>query len=225
MYYYTYLLTNRYTGMMYIGKRQSKVPPEEDTSYKGSSKYVPKAECDKTILATFSTAAEAVADEIRLHALYDVATNPLFYNRSKQTSTKFDTTGFRFNLTPEQRLKISKATTGVPKTLTPEQRKINKQRLSQYNTPEQRAKGAATLRANGANKGIKNSKFTPWYISTDTVTYLFLDISKKEKAILDGFKNPKHYVDVQRKLPPEGIKHSIYGHIIAMGSLPEQYEI
>lgn len=225
MYYYTYLLINENNGMLYIGKRQSKCKPEEDTSYMSSSKYVPKEECDKIILSVHNTAEEAVAEEIRLHAIHNVGLNPMFYNKSKQTSSKFDTTGFTFKLTQEQREKISKATRGVPKTLTEEQRQINKKRMLQYNTPENRAKAAKTLRENGSNKGIKNSMFNPWYISTDTVTHLFTNISKHEKAIQDGFKNIKHYTDLQRKLPENGMKHKIYGHIVSIGNLPKQYKI
>ena len=225
MYYYTYLLTNIHNGMQYIGKRQCSCLPNEDTAYMGSSKYVPKEECTKQILQVFTSHKEAVLDEIRLHDLYDVGVNPNFYNRAKQTSIKFDTTGFRFNLTPEQRKKISESSKGTPKTLTDEQRATNKARLATYHTPEIKAKAAASLKRNGSNKGIKNSQFTPWYISTPTVTHFFLDISKNEKSLQDGFKNKKHYTDIQRKLTPVGLKHRVYGHIMAIGKLPQQYKI
>jgi len=206
--------------MLYIGKRQSKVLPCEDISYMGSSKYVPKNECFKVILSEFTSAIEATNEEIRLHKVYDVGVNPLFYNRAKQTSVKFDTTGMTFTLTKEQREKISRSTTGVKKTLTPEQRHTNKERLATYRTPEIRMKAAATLKANGSNKGIKNSQFKPWYISTDTVTYLFFDISKSEKSVQDGFKSKKHYTDLQRKLTSAGVNHRLYGHITAIGDIP-----
>lgn len=220
MYYYTYLLINENNGMMYIGKRQSKVLPDLDTAYMGSSQYVPKEECDKIILSEFSTAIEATEDEIRLHSMYDVATNSKFYNRAKQTSTKFDTTGTTFTMTKEQCENISKATIGVKKTLTAEQHKILKERLATYRTPEIRAKAAASLKANGSNKGVKNAKFKPWYISTDTVTHLFFDISKHEKSIKDGYKSKKHYTDLQRKLTSVGVNHRLYGTITAIGDIP-----
>ena len=225
MYYYTYLLINLKTEQMYIGKRQSKVPPDEDTSYMGSSKHVPKEECDKIVLSEFETAVEAVNEEIRLHALFDVVNNPKFYNRSKQTSVKFDTTGLRFSLTEEQRLKISKATKGVKKTLTDEQRAINIKRMTTYHTAEIRSKAAKALRDNGSNKGIKNSQFKPWYISTDTVTHLFIDISKNEKALSENLAK-KHYTYVQNKLKSSNTyKHKIYGNITKIGNLPQQYKI
>ena len=225
MYYYTYILINRNTNMKYIGKRKSKVSPLEDTQYLGSSKYVPTAECDKFILSTFNTHEEAVLDEIRLHTLYNVKDNPEFYNKSNQTSIKFDTTGLTFALTPEQRQKISTATIGVAKTLTDSQRTLLRARLAQYRTPAIRAKAANSLVINGSNKGTKNSQFQPWYISTETVTYLFTSISKAEKSLLDGFKSAKHYVDIQRKLTSVGKQHRIYGKIVAMGNLPRQYKI
>lgn len=225
MYYYTYLLINTQTDQMYIGKRQSRIPPEEDTSYMGSSNYVPKLECDKIILSEFKTAIEAVNEEIRLHTLFDVVNNPKFYNRSKQTSVKFDTTGLKFSLTEEQKLKISKATKGVKKTLTEEQRAINAKRLLTYHTKEIRAKAAKSLKDNGSNKGIKNSQFKPWYISTDTVTHFFLDISKNEKALKENLSK-KHYTDIQRKLKDNSVhKHKIYGNITKIGNLPIQYKI
>lgn len=225
LYFYVYKLTNVENGMQYIGKRNSLVPPDKDITYMGSSKYVPKDECIKTILSVHTTALEATEEEIRLHNYYDVAVNPMFYNRSKQTSTKFDTTGLTFHLTQEQKDKLSKSSRGTPKTLTEEQRENNKKHLAKYRTKEIHAKASATLKVNGSNKGVKNSQFEPWYISTETVTHLFFSITKAEKAVLDGFKNVKHYVDIQRKLTGAPHKHRIYGNITAIGSIPKQCKI
>ena len=47
----------------------------------------------KSILSIHPTRVAAVGEEIRLHNLYDVAKNPEYYNKAKQTSTGFDTTG------------------------------------------------------------------------------------------------------------------------------------
>ena len=81
--------------MKYIGVRSSIVPPEADIDYLGSSKYVPKLECDKIVLNEFLTRKEAVAYEIRLHELFNVGCNPVFYNKAKQTSTGFDMSGHK----------------------------------------------------------------------------------------------------------------------------------
>ena len=225
MYYYTYLLINPITDRMYIGQRHCKCHPNDDIDYMSSSKYVPKNECDKIVLSIFTTSEDALKEEIRLHAKYDVAVNPNFYNKAKQTSIKFDTTGTTFKLSKAHRQSISKATTGVSKTLTKKQRDALKCRISKIHTSKIREKAAATLRKNGSNAGIKNSQFSPWYISTEKVTYLFLSISKYEKAIQDGFKSKKHYIDLQRKLKGNKHRHKIYGNITAIGNLPKQYKI
>jgi hypothetical protein len=47
----------------------------------------------KEILAVFNTRTEAVAHEVQLHDKFCVATNPEFFNRAKQKTTGFDTTG------------------------------------------------------------------------------------------------------------------------------------
>lgn len=92
-YHYTYML---YGEKKYIGVRSSIVPPEQDTSYWGSSKHLPKNIREintKLILAEFPTRKEAVEHEIQLHNFYEVGSNDMYYNRAKQTSTGFDTGG------------------------------------------------------------------------------------------------------------------------------------
>lgn len=224
MYHYVYLLINTITGHKYIGKRSCNIHPNLDTSYMGSSRYVPKEQCDKIILSLHSSSKLALDEEIRLHNLYEVGINPDFYNKAKQTSTSFDTTGIKTKMKPETKVKIGLANKGVSKTLTNEQREKLKAHLAKFRTPEVRKKASTTLSIQGSNKGIKNSQFTPWYISTPTVTHLFLNIPKNTKAIQDGFKSPKHYVDLQRKLKGS-IKHRVYGTITAIGNLPKQYKI
>lgn len=96
MYHYVYEITNIISGRKYIGCRSCAVDPVEDIGYMGSSKYL-KEDIDnigldkftKEILSTFGSRSEAIAEEIRLHNHFDVAVNELYYNRSKQTSTKF----------------------------------------------------------------------------------------------------------------------------------------
>ena len=95
MIHYTYLLKDKGSGMQYIGVRSCEGIPEDDF-YWGSSKHLPdnvSEICEKVILQTFPTRKEAVANEVKLHDEYDVATNPLFWNRAKQTSHGFDTQG------------------------------------------------------------------------------------------------------------------------------------
>jgi len=105
-YHYVYKITNLTpidSKKYYIGVRSSIVIPEEDINYKSSSKYLKEALCTishsnfiKEILSIWPTRKLAVAEEIRLHNEFDVARNPEYYNKSKQTSTSFDTSGVSF---------------------------------------------------------------------------------------------------------------------------------
>ena len=93
-YHYTYEIV--YTsGLRYIGSRTSKKPPEDDTNYCGSGKYCPNKSkiVSKIILGIFNTRKEALAHEIYLHKINDIARNPRYYNRARQTSTGFTTEG------------------------------------------------------------------------------------------------------------------------------------
>lgn len=95
-FHYTYLLSD-IDGKMYIGARSCSMPPQQD-NYWSSSKYVLKAMKDgvlftKQILSVWPSRHESVLHEILLHEIFDVAKNVSFYNRSKQTSTFFDTSG------------------------------------------------------------------------------------------------------------------------------------
>lgn len=113
MYHYVYLLINPSNDMKYIGVRTSSSEPDEDTAYLGSSKYVPKIECDKIILKEFATRKEALAYEIYLHNLYDVGNNTMFYNKSKQTSIGFDMTGFKHTEEFRNNLSLRNKTKGI----------------------------------------------------------------------------------------------------------------
>lgn len=219
MHHYTYLLINTATLMMYIGKRSCNCVPELDTGYKGSSKYVPKTECVKVILKTFLTAKEALEHEIKLHNIFNVAVNSMFYNKAKQTSTKFDTTGTKVFHSDAMRRKLSSVKAGVVPNWSEEGKKVVLHNLTNGRTAETRAKAAKALALNGSNKGIKNSQFKPWYISTSTVTHLFYNISKSELSIQQGHY-AKYYADLQKKFNKNKIVTTkLYGTIIDMGFL------
>lgn len=182
--HYVYLLINENNGIMYIGKRSCSCLPDEDIAYMSSSKYVPKEECDKIILETFSTAKEAIAYESYLHKVFDVMHNEQFYNKANQTSVGFDTTGCTWTWTQEHKNKISKALTGKKHTETHR----NNNRLAQL----------------GVGIGTKNNNFKPWFISTSTVTHLFYDITKENKAREDGL-HYKQYVSMARQSRKSGL--------------------
>ena len=120
MNHYTYEITkDSGVRMSYIGVRQCKCPPEEDTDYWGSSKHLPDNIQDnhtKTILRTFDSREDAVKHEVYLHNRFDVAANPLFYNRAKQTGTKFDRSGLPGPWLGKKRPDLSAKQTGRKNT-------------------------------------------------------------------------------------------------------------
>ena len=112
MYHYTYQM-HYSNGMKYIGVRSSECLPELDTKYVGSSTYTQNdLITSKEILNVFATREEALLHEIELHNLYDVALSTNYYNKSRQTSTGFDTSGIAFPQSVESRLKRSNALKG-----------------------------------------------------------------------------------------------------------------
>jgi len=135
-------------GREYIGIRTCNCLPEEDTKYFGSFRDKTFNPTEKTILFVCETRIEASEIEIELHDFFDVAVNPQFANKAKQTSTKFDTTGvpnteaqkkansermLGVPLTEETKKKISEANSG--KTRTEEQKKANSERNSGEKNP------------------------------------------------------------------------------------------
>ena len=124
-YNYTYLLEYS-DGRSYHGCRSCDCPIKDDNYY-GSSKHTPDEIPKKTILTEHLTRKDAVDEEIRYQAEYDVKNNDLYYNRSNQTSTGFDTTGTTH--TPEAKQKLSDANKGK-----------NNPRFGTKHTPETRQK-------------------------------------------------------------------------------------
>jgi hypothetical protein len=77
--------------MKYLGVRSCDCELVED-NYLGSGFHIPvemKPIGIKKILSVHNSRKEAMEEEIRLHALFDVKNNPDYYNRCNSTSTKF----------------------------------------------------------------------------------------------------------------------------------------
>lgn len=203
MYHYTYLIQHKNSTKRYIGVRSSKVPAKEDINYWGSSKYLPddvKETHRKIIIKEFKTRKEAVLHEILLHELNNVGINSDYYNKSKQTSTKFDTSGIK--LTEEHKAKCSKALKG--RHVSEEtKRKISKAKTGVKKSPELRKIFSEAQKASKLNKKVLNSNFRPWYISEESVTHLFYDITKVDKAIQDGL-HPKQYTSLAAQCRKSG---------------------
>lgn len=99
-YHYVYLLIDLHpttSEQFYIGVRSCYCLPSEDNEYMSSSKHVATDRCDKIVLEEFESRKEAIQYEILLHEEKDVAKNKVFYNRAKQTSVGFDTSGTKLS--------------------------------------------------------------------------------------------------------------------------------
>jgi hypothetical protein len=77
-------------GRGYIGRRSCSYPPEQDTRYLGSFRDKTFRPTNKIILETYETMEQAIEAEIILHKFYDVARNPHFANKARQTSVGFN---------------------------------------------------------------------------------------------------------------------------------------
>ena len=108
-------------GRGYIGSRGCKCLPEEDSKYYGSFRDKNFNPTQKIILGVYESRKDAYESEILLHEFYDVARNPHFANRSKQTSKKFTTYGVGRAHSEEQKRRIGDLHRG--KVLSPETRK------------------------------------------------------------------------------------------------------
>lgn len=99
--HYVYKITNNKPmdeRKYYIGVRTSEDPNNDNywsssKSLKESIEKIGLEHFSKEILSIWDTREEAVSEEIRLHEQFDVSTNKEFYNKVKQTSIGFDTSG------------------------------------------------------------------------------------------------------------------------------------
>ena len=232
MYHYTYLIQHRYSDMRYIGKRSCKCLPQQDITYWGSSKHLPKdiqKDHVKIILKEHSSAKEAIEHEILLHKLNNVSNNPHYYNKANQTAIGFDTTGLKLVFTEEHKRKISTTLTGMSKTFTAKQNNsIAQKKLYEngYVNPrtgiimsnELKAKISLRKKELKCSAGTKNPKFTPWFISYPTYTQLFYDITKVQQSLTDGYASTYYQTLADKskgvKLIKRGkMKGCVIGHI------------
>ena len=87
----------------YYGARSSKVEPKLDLGIKYFSSSTDKDFIKEQkenpqyykykVIKIFSTRVEAINMEIKLHTKFEVGFNESFYNKSKQSSSGFDTSG------------------------------------------------------------------------------------------------------------------------------------
>lgn len=102
-YHYTYRITNIKDRMYYYGVHSCDCHPKEEIGIKyfSSSKNKDFIKYQKEnpqyykykIIKIFKTRREAIEHEIFLHNKFNVGVNNKFYNKSMQTSIRFDTSG------------------------------------------------------------------------------------------------------------------------------------
>ena len=105
MNFYVYDITNIVNGKRYIGSRQTNILPILDigVEYYSSSldkdfiydQLINPGHYKYTVLKEFNCREDTINFEIYLHNKFDVGTNQMFYNRSKQTSVGWDRSGVK----------------------------------------------------------------------------------------------------------------------------------
>lgn len=106
-YHIVYRITHKYKNRHYIGIHSCNMDPYEvigkkyrssstDEDFMTEQKQLPENFIYQ-ILNIYDTRKKAIINEIYIHNIYDVGKNPNFYNKAKQTSTGFDTTGVKYS--------------------------------------------------------------------------------------------------------------------------------
>ena len=176
-YHYVYRSFEK-VGREYIGIRSCNCLPEEDTKYFGSFKDETFKPTEKIILFICETRKEAAEIEIELHNFFDVAVNPKFANRSKQTSTRFDVTGVILGpRTEKDRKKISEKMSG--RTFSAEWKQAQSERMTgRTGSSHSRSKAVIAIKPDGIELhfvsgaeaakelGINHGKLSNSYLKT-----------------------------------------------------------
>lgn len=169
-FHYVYRITNTKLNKHYYGVRSSNIEPSKDLGIKyfssssdhefmNDQKNNPQ-DYKYKIISIFDSREEAIKLEIKLHAKFNVGINESFYNKSKQTSTKYDTTGTTFTLTKEARNKISKALKGKPKSKTHIENVIKNHGMK-GKTHTERARKSMSIKRTGEGNGMYGRNHTP----------------------------------------------------------------
>lgn len=219
-FHYVYRISNVLKNKHYYGKRSSTIEPRLDlgVEYFSSSKDKEFKEDQQTnpqnyrykVVQIFPTVMAALIREAELHSKFDVAKNVNFYNKAKQTSLGFDTTGtvrpIELNLahsakikgrkyTEEHRRKIAIANS---KPLSLERRlKIGIAHKGKTYSEERKLAHSAKL------SGINSKSFSGYY-----VTPLFVTAIRKKLAEF-GF-NGNYYKDPDKLISKVSYSKSKY---------------
>jgi hypothetical protein len=223
MYHYTYLIENKINGKKYIGVRSCQIDPSTDfywsssKSLKNEINLIGRENFKKIILAIFDTRTEAVCNEIELHKFYDVGNNPKFYNRARQTSTGFDTTG-----TPSPLKGVAKTSAQKKKQSKIMKLKSNGKNNAMYGkTQSDKTKKLISEKLKGLLIGERNGRFGVT-LSSDTKQKISIKnkgkrptnetkklISEKLKGLVVGKRNGQYgriYSNEEKRARAENLK-------------------
>lgn len=188
--YYVYKITNlnpTTTEYLYIGVHSDENPDSLNDVYWKSSRPLKRpmklegiANFKKEVLSYWATRKEAVQEEIRLHNLDDVVINETYYIKSKQTSTKFDTSG---NKEVGEKTRQGNLTVGKD-GLTGYERSVKKLKIT-INNPEW--KSTVGVEQSQKQKATKNSK--EWKETVGKDESLKISKTRKDKGLAKGSKN------------------------------------
>jgi hypothetical protein len=187
MYYYVYYSYEEW-GRGYIGSRKSACLPEKDFKYFGSFKDTTFNPTQKIILKVFSSYDEALNAEIKLHDFYDVAKNPHFANRAKQTSLAFSTEGTNHLL--NTRIKIGEAVSKRWQNPTHREKLIKGTHASLplarkvAESLASKEKKKETYKKINHQQGSKNSQYGTMWITNGTHSYKI----NKNDSIPQGYR-------------------------------------
>lgn len=196
-YYYTYRITNTEENKHYYGMRGTNAQPINDlgVTYFSSSSDKEFIELQLSnpaifkykVIRAYTDKEKAIALEVKLHSKLDVGLNKAFYNKAKQTSTKFSIEG---NTEVIEKMKATrnaelwKCTTGAEKTkrrhttmIGNDQYKINGLKISKVLNTIQ---GSGMTLAQEIGKKVSNT-INKDIIVEGTLTTIAKETGKKAK--------------------------------------------
>jgi len=183
--------------------------PENDSKYLGSSKHLimwikqnGAHSVKKEILSVFDSRKAAVAHEVMLHEQYDVSKNAEFFNKAKQKTTGFDTTGCFGPRNGIKHTEAAKQKNRIAHTGKPAWNKGVKMPPEFGMKISERQKGCAGVNAgkkfsdewckklSASRTGVRSNTFTPWVLvdpSGNATT--FTETTMKDYSVSKGFKH------------------------------------
>jgi hypothetical protein len=191
-------------GRGYIGSRGCKCLPEEDVKYFGSFKDKTFRPTQKIILGVYKSRRDAYEAEILLHDFYDVARNPHFANRSKQTSTGFSTEGVPINKGIKRSKETRKKLSDIAKTrrLSEETKKKISEKVKGKNHPFYGKKLSLETRKRMSESGkrkILSAEHKRKIGESNRGQKRSPEICKKFSELRKGFCHSKESIEKMRK--------------------------